>query len=400
MEDGHFRPKEEDNESQHAAPKKKRSGDFLSQYLLRRHESKRGNSEKDKDEESEEKPKKWLRLFRGIFKQLVQQPESAKKTPEHNFDRSAWFAWELTDSDPKESVSSTTDTRTYTSENSHDSMKEQFTYEGQAVKHTRTQPGTNAPNSTERATQEISDVPMTGDKQYYSETQDRKSQIDEHEVIVERGAGTASALSLVGAEYFARKRAERKIERKTTGEISSIRKELKNSETANEELNAIVMQNREQLEKLKRERGTQEQGRPISPVETRSSEQPIQQSSYERKSDPEQSVEQPRVIFERIANAAERDAPVERVYERSHEIKDDKSIPAVSIGAIMASQAASAKIPLQTSQAAQMAISNPPHIMPIKELIKDESNQQAIKNGFTAAISIIIFGVLAYLMIK
>jgi hypothetical protein len=104
-------------------------------------------------------------------------------------------------------------------------------------------------------------------------------------------------------------------------------------------------------------------------------------------------------IMEQVAEAAEHNAPVERVFERSHEVKDDHSTPvgAASIGAIMAAQAEQKKITQLKASQAQMGIND--QGLPVINTTSDSDiYKQAMRRGFWGAIIIIIFGLLAYLL--
>jgi hypothetical protein len=101
--------------------------------------------------------------------------------------------------------------------------------------------------------------------------------------------------------------------------------------------------------------------------------------------------------MEQVAEAAEHDVPVERAFERSHEVKDDQSthIGAASIGSIMAEQVAKQRVngPVAT-QLSQDASGLPV----VSGRAQATAYKQAMRNGFWAAIIIIILGTIAYLL--
>jgi hypothetical protein len=110
----------------------------------------------------------------------------------------------------------------------------------------------------------------------------------------------------------------------------------------------------------------------------------------------------PNIVMEQVAAAAENDSPVERVYERRQEIRDEPSTPA---GAA-AGGAAGSDNGSQTSGSGQFSIST-------ASISQDVSNnsaqraggpqnpdyQAAIVRGIGAAIALIVLALLAYLFV-
>lgn len=109
-------------------------------------------------------------------------------------------------------------------------------------------------------------------------------------------------------------------------------------------------------------------------------------------------------LMKEVAEAAEVNAPVERSFERSHEIKDDLPVSsaAASVGSVMASKLA-AQQAAQASQYAQPTQASYDNSgLPVIDDPKYAAAmyQQAMKFGLVTAVVIIIFGILAYLMVK
>ena len=415
MEDSRFRPEDEDNQDATVTPKKRRGHDFLSQYLLRRREIANPDSLDDieSDDEDEEEttgtPKRWRRFFRGAFKNVVPPPESPRNEREHGFDPNTWFSWQSAarlEESQQHSPEQTSGEQSVTSETSEGSQPEspEVQHPEETIhnsEHTRTIP--------EAAPQNVHEGRPYSEAQSGGVIHERlqSSNVVEREVIIERGVGAALPVALVGMEYLARKSADKKLKRSFTREVDSLKMRASQSETTRNELDAIVRQNREQLEALKRDRGMTEK-RGTTKETYKNTPEKIPSKSAEKRTNPmestsrieKQSEVQPRMIFESVANAAEQDVPVERVFERSHEIKDDKTATAAaaaSVGTIMASQSDIQKI-IATLPVVQSKTT---------ENMTDKTHQsivaaydQAIKMGFIAAVAIIILGTVAYLMVK
>ena len=387
MEDPRFRPEEEDNQDATVTPKKRRGSDFLSQYLLRRRENLDPSSESDLEsednEEAEDKPKKWRRLFRGAFKSVVAPPEEPRTEREHGFDPNTWFSWQS---------SLNTETSEAEEATSLDEIPESSPVEKiQETPVSKTVPNTTLDHSPE-------ETQAFRPQQTEGLIHERQQNIDpvtiEREVVIERGVGAGLPLLLVGAEYLARKSADKKISRKFDKEVKSIKENASQSESARDQLNAIVQQNREQLEALKRDRGMIEKKTVVKqPEQLKKSSERV--SAVEK----QQEVAQPRLVFESVASAAEHDVPMERVFERSHEIKDETPVvtTAASVGAIMAFQKDTQKI-ATLKPAQQIGKSRLSSKLDTVTMV-DQYNQ-AIRTGFLTAVVLIIFSSIAYLMIK
>jgi hypothetical protein len=226
----------------------------------------------------------------------------------------------------------------------------------------------------------------------------------EKEIIIERGTGTALPVVLVGAEYLARKKADKKLDAKYDEKVTKLETENKQRDFATEQLDTLVKQNKEQLEALKRDRGIE-----FTPDKPRTAERATPRVEQQRPEQntprltpekaPELATEKPETyrLMEQVAEAAEHDVPVERAFERSHEVKDDQSthIGAASIGSIMAEQVAKQRVngPVAT-QLSQDASGLPV----VSGRAQATAYKQAMRNGFWAAIIIIILGTIAYLL--
>ena len=246
----------------------------------------------------------------------------------------------------------------------------------------------------------------------------------EHERVVERNVGLALPVALVGAEYLGRKNADRKITKTFTEKTNELTKGADRASLSHIQLENLVKKNQTQLESLKLERGIVaertydiaktppiEKATPQIAVETSppppvTPEQTRVETSMEMPVDTvvENREQRPAHILEKVAEAAENDVPVERVFERSHEVKDDKSFAtaASSIGSIMSSNASRQTNYSQAKTYAQHASQSQTEGLPV---INDsqqspELYKQAVQAGFGAALTIIVFGIVAYLMVK
>lgn len=104
----------------------------------------------------------------------------------------------------------------------------------------------------------------------------------------------------------------------------------------------------------------------------------------------------PKAVMEQVSIAAEQDVPVERVYERRQEIKDDPSAVASSGsgGASRVNVATSASQSLRSQQSTQSIFDTSHNITPVNSQYRG-----AAKNGVAAALVIIIVLFMAYLLL-
>jgi hypothetical protein len=221
--------------------------------------------------------------------------------------------------------------------------------------------------------------------------------------VIERGSGNALPVLLVGAEYLGRKRADRKLDKKIDATVDTLQKHTTAEVFNQQKLENLVRQNREQIEKLKVERGIASPERPRAENTQRHprseiytpkiEEAPKSIFAEQKQSRPEQ------ITSQKPQEALETQSRLERVIERSHEVKDDQTNPgAVSVGSIVNNQAS-------------YRLGRPPSSSPIKiddsqdlPVVADspdsDAYKQAMKLGFWTAVIIIVFGLLAYLMLK
>jgi hypothetical protein len=430
MEDSWHGPEDPTNQEPETTRKKRRGTDFLSQYLLRRREQQGEHVEEDDDEESEEKPKKFKRFFKGLFKRVVESPTDTKEQFPKSFSLESLFLsdqekleksieldqdnqnqeTEALPSQPLETpVAEVTDVpEPLLAERSEEPAEVPMVTTQQERANPVEQTEEQASQPQERAYIEplVVERAISDDRAIFERAQPQPT--TEKEIVIERGPGMALPVVLVGAEYLARKKADRKLDAKYNERVGHIEIENKREKIAKEQLTTLVQQNREQLEALKRDRGI-EIARPEWP-------QPIERSTSRAERQPEQKIqpikeraqlqptpektETPETykIMEQVAEAAEHDIPVERVFERSHEVKDDQSVPvgAASIGAIMADQIARQynTTPRVTKQLPQDMSGLPV----IPDHVRTAAYKQAMQRGFWAAIIIIILGTLTYLL--
>lgn len=459
MEDRQYDPNEEQAKPTEAAEKKRRYGNFLSEFLARRRNTALETTESDNDEEedSEDKPKRWSRKFRSFFRNVVTPPEDVTDQPKK--ESVEWFKWplaqETTVPETVQSASEGVEAAQLTPDVSAEAVipADDVRSEMPAVAETIELPEPSehdrsaqrlTPESTrpvaapaERDTEESRpDQPETDSANpgynglLTIQHEERARQEAEPEIVretvVERGAGSALPVVLVAAEYLARKSADKKITRNFTDKTDKLQKNAEQANITQQQLERLVKQNREQLEALKQERGMIEKSgimpttekspsvperlspRPevkttvprVEQMSPRASQERIMPQQQQRT--PETTEPKPREILSEVAQAAERNVPVERVFERSHEVKDDNTVApaaAASVGSIMSRQTMrqSSHVLSKDYQQASRESANLP-------IINDQYStglyKQAMKAGFTAAIMIIIFGILAYLMVK
>jgi len=481
MEDRQYDPNE-DKAPALDSEKKRKQGNFLSQFLAKRRglslESKESDGDEE-DEDSDEKPKKWRRKFRSFFRNNIVAPpeEENKESKKGIFELFKLpLTQEVSRDTPPESIEETVaaqtehlsleanprsdeivnpdrpiEERAPTVETSMDDpIASEKTFEGpreyMAMSETTpdtasTEPEAPAPEAElpEPETDAIEQEPVRTNSYEglltISHPEERiassePSVITERETVVERGVGSALPVALVAAEYVGRKRADRKITRNFNEKTNQLQKDAEKSALMQQQLEALVRQNKEQLEALKQDRGilekpvvaiSHEQSAAKSPElrPAASIEEAVNRSAPREKLPPtevkrpqlraervqltpEENAPRPREIMTQIAQAAERNVPVERVFERSHEVKDDltaRAASAPSVGNVVSSRA-TYQTGYNFSKEYQQTISQSTDNLPVYVQSDSDMYKQAMKAGFTAAVVIIIFGVIAYLMIK
>jgi hypothetical protein len=424
--------------------------------LLRRRDQAVNNESESKEEDDEdgEKPKKWRKLFGKIFPKVVEPPVSATKRSEKGFDLDTWSSWstkpvetdrsqQQSEQQSLKSVESPNAAQSEQDPTSDQTMTPEKANASSEVVPADEESSTQAPTSSELTQDNSSEqnevIPeqLSLTEQYAQSTEDVSDGQDpiqdqsgpstvferiaptstptvEKEVIIKRGSSNALPVVLVAAEHFGRKRADRKLEKRLTDKLDASKSDITRGKIAQEELQQVISQNREQIESLKRQRMQHEQApvpKNFEPSPSLGKEKIIsapekKQVHTETASTQKETREvvQPRKIFEQVANAAEHNVPVERVFERSHEVKDDTPIAvgAASVGSVMATQAVALqqlKSQVQNYQTVLTSSENHSTSNSHKNLTLD-TYQQAIAAGFWSAIVIIVLGSIAYLMIK
>lgn len=435
MENRPIGPEEQDDTTDSKASKKKR-GSTLSRYLsaLRGKEAPVDDSE----DASSEKPKRAQRLFSRLFPGIVERPahlspqESSEQ--EHAFDHEAWFGW----------VRSTKQAESATApfeQTEHTSMPDLGRVSRQAgvnseqaeevdqVDQARVEPEELAetllsdsnsivpnPVSVEQAT-----APRTYERPDYQVAEAALQQqgeiplraSTEAETIIERRGSNVLPVVLVGAEYLARKRADRKLESRVEKKIDATTEKQQRAEALQKELEHVVSQNKQQIEQLKRARTSMEQQGPRAserketppatvPAATETLRPPQPETVRIEQKPSAEEVVKPYNIAERVADAAEHDVPVERAFERSHEVKDDipMTTAAASVGAVMAANIATAGITPVMHGKSTLAPADSGNLPYVSDADIAAAYRQAAKRGFWSAICLIVLGSIAYVMVK
>lgn len=440
-------PEEQDDSTSDASSKKRWGESTLSRYLSRL----RGK-EQESDGESDtgdEKPKRLRRIFKRLFPSVVEKPDhSTGEAVNHGFDPEKWFSWTQYANSPAASGGE--------QPIEDESAQVSASSEGESAQLPAELPDLDTPpneiedthNSSQRAAgevtpeqdkeatvpvAEVSKVPPMPEATLAHQQRQAEAQPDRSvttnsaesakEVVIERGVGNALPLILVGAEYLARKKADRKLEKRVSEQITTTNQEVARAAVLQQELETLTKQNKEQLESLKRARAgevrqssppaekvspsTAEQRTPPPEVVREQTERVKQVSGEKLFSHPhvperEMPEEiQPQKILEQVADAAEHNLAVERVFERSHEVKDDRSVPGVaaSVGAVMAAQASA--LPQRPVEQTPTLVSREDGLLPfVDDQAASAAYRRAMKTGFWSAVMIIILGLIAYLVVK
>lgn len=435
MESRPLGPDDQDQNTESTGAKKKRSS-RLSNYLsiLRGKEA----PSIDSEETEAEHPRRVQRLFARLFPRIVERPTSVptiETSKQHDFDPEAWFTWESS----RPAVEST-----QLPEETADGHNEAEVTPAQASVSERSPVGSSvqaeasalAANQDDselsRTTSAEADVPHEGPRQQTIELDHHQAaelgaesiplrservdapltRADEQELVIERRGSNILPVALVAAEYLGRKKADKKLESRLDKKIKPVAEKQQRSEQLQNELDQIVAENKQQIEQLKRARNklSPEQSsskaleRPetiVPATEAEARRGPEKSASGEKIKPAEAESVKPQNIAERVADAAEHDVPVERAFERSHEVKDETSAApgaAASIGAVMAASATSTVAAVKQAQAARIeATDDLPFTV---EAISADAYRYAIKMGFWSAICLMILGIIAYLMIR
>jgi hypothetical protein len=435
MENRPFNQEEPDDSTSESSSKKKRGSSKLSRFLS-------GLKQKEEDsnehESIDEKPKRFRRLFNRLFPSVVENPNQTEdQTSELRFTPESLFGRlqvnQEAEGGPLPSNEESLPELSL-SESSIGSKAESTpgAVEATEIPEELPEPETIlAPTAAEvpTGTSESVAVPTeVTDREIYTRapsypeemsrpaeaTPSVTSEKPERETVIERGPGMVLPVALVGLEYLGRKKADKKLEKRVNEKISATNNEVARNSALQQELQNLTRQNEERLEALKRARGsevtapTQVIERMQQPkIESASAPESRQQPPYKEvnTSYPERETQkteeiQPQKILEQVADAAEQNIAVERVFERSHEVKDDQTtVPgtAASVGAVMAAQAASMPARVPVPSPLQQQTETPPLVS--QEAIT-KAYRHAMKIGFWSAVMIIILGSIAYLMVK
>ena len=244
--------------------------------------------------------------------------------------------------------------------------------------------------------------------------------------VLERSSEPLAAATLVGlgAEYFGRKRADRKE--------AAVR--LQADKMHDKKLDTLRQENRQAIESLREKRDMQTApqqalrpektpqrpevsnefskitqnrqeavARAAKRLQTENIPVPQPESPKRRAEEIARRIEEyerrheaPEKVLKEAVTAAEVDAPVERVYERRQEVRDEPTVASaaggiMSVGTILQQ---SGQPYLNDVQAASGG--RPQSLDPIHQR---EVYKQAAQNGFMGAICIIVLAILAYLLV-
>lgn len=437
MENRPIGPEEQDDTNDSASTKKKR-GSTLSRYLsaLRGKEA----STDDSQESNTEKPKRVQKLFKRLFPGIVERPAhlsaDEKNDQEYEFNQEAWFGWvkhakqhesanaasgKAENIVAAESLPVDTPKAVEVSAQGFEEPVEQT-----AVQQTTVETGqVSSPDIADVPAREepsVSDA-VRREREVFSEDAvvpptARPGEIPlrstrEVETIIERRGSNLLPVALVGAEYLGRKRADKKLEARVDRKIDAGNEKQQRSEALQKELEQIVSQNKQHIEQLKQARAHTERQAPrsaetkeaaaviVPSVEIRVAAQPEKRVTVEKTSFGESI--QPKNIAEKVADAAEHDMPVERAFERSHEVKDDIPVTtgaAASVGAVIAASATASGISPVHQSTARSNVHADKNLPFMSDADNAALYRQAAKMGFWSAICVIVLGSIAYLMVR
>lgn len=255
---------------------------------------------------------------------------------------------------------------------------------------------------------------------------ERRPQPKAERVTVNRVDRSPLALALIGLEYFGRKRADRRLQtedRRIKKSVANVEKRLELQEQSQQQLEQLAKRSQDQARDLRQKRSIYEQQLvseskiTTGPRSLPESRPPIISTSETLPHPPATDIEtpiktvvsqaetveprtkQPEAVFREVARAAEKNVPIERAYERRHEVKDQTSGPSsiggpASIGVIMSQMQAAERM-----QSALSGASPSPTSYSIAANDRPASDgdlyRQAAQRGFWGGVVIIIFGLLA-----
>lgn len=217
------------------------------------------------------------------------------------------------------------------------------------------------------------------------------------ERVIERdGRGVGVAAGLFGLEFLARRRADRKLKK----EIKRLDQRLKSGDKQMPP--RTVETNRTAIESRAYQPSTPEMKIPVPETSKLPAAEAQLLPEAEKKlgqnielprdltSEVMVTSEKPEKVLEKVAKAAEKNVPIEKLFERSHEIKDEPSqhLGAAPVGAILSrsdteSQSAFTAATKKIIEAQQQAISASSHSG------QPHLYKQAVKSGFWTAVVLV-----------
>lgn len=437
-------------------PKPQSDGEFLARWLAKSEQSESIDTEEDEDDSEESKKpasKRWRRFWRRLFKRIETPEDTSKSREPSQYQQTMDNLFSETrsvDERPEAPTDSHSEVESETEHSSASESEQEERFElgsdksknesssiegetekepaAQTYENPEVQPKLAEANSHEDVV-EFRTREEAGLTQYEQVVFDRSSSSEsprETRYEAPRGA-IAAAVGLVGAEYFGRKRADRRLKR----EIDQLQKRVRDGERASKQLQSIAKESKDQRRELQQrqkdfearlpERSHQAaekvvatpkyESKPMQPKESAekrpevfreaeglidmSENSPAPVISPEKTPNiKEDTPEKPEAVFKKVIAAAEHDDPIERSYERRHEIKDEAGAPLgtgsgpVSIGSIMAG--------MNDSLPAQPASRAHPAPSPRQNDITVQQNgpsmyDQAVQRGFWGGVIVIIF---------
>ena len=438
MEDRSYNPNGKKEEPADPTKRFMQSNESFIHFLLRKREQDAAESLEEDDDDEDEKEKKdsklnnkrFSRLFSNLFKNEV-----IKQSPSSGLESSSLFGLGAA---IVASEAHSQDTETQTANQPESTVDYQLPAKLDAID--KVSETTDVPSETvETPTDELEQsqrlpvetqqvvIPRINTQESINPTRNEALRANsteyaagdhsvDKETVIEKGVGSALPIVLVGAEYFARKRADRKLDKNFTEKTTELKQELSRGAQANQELEKLVRHNRTEVEALKQKRDTL--------VNPRFSEKPVDlareryNSSGDSKLNSEDVKESQRAYSqqektampERINNGVDqiynRDEfrepetqQSERLQELRHEVKDDQTfVAASSLGSLIEHSAAAQN--LRIKQNSTLKVPDQSNSSTLTDDQAAKQYQQAIQSGFIAAVVIIIVGILAYLVIQ
>lgn len=377
-------------------------------FLLSWLEAREGASTQETSDVDTESPRKgfsalWRRVFeRNVSLESIKEPE-AKKTEEKLDDILEWWpnvnkTEEDATPENEELVSAEEVTKTVSS--------------ARAVENETETQFTQLPAARELEEQvRIMRQNEFGLSNPEPATVSTRPEIKEPEVVVDKKEPMAAVTLLgLGAEYLGRKKQGRNqdkrirnLERKV--EVHDGKTKRLETELTRHETNEKNYQSREQkpvprrntevypekiIPKVERKDTLKEHTRPAAKTERLAEEVAKRVETFEKQH------EAPTVVLKEMVKAAEANAPVERIYERRQEIKDETS-PVYNYGSAVPVSAILKKLSGTSQVNTGLYSTVPDNIQPSPVNPNDELYRRAAQRGFWGAVVIVIFMLMVYL---